>query len=219
LKPWPDIGALAAALALPVDITLRPWREDELDLLPARLLAWYPAVAVGSESIFLERDFLQRSITREGHEDRDIYAFCIERDGVPCGFMSFERQLRASTLHARLGCLAPDARRGFLGMAGFLLFEKLGELIDAELLLSWVTLASLHQQRFAERRGFRVVGLVPGFDRDAQPGGGSRRVAEALYARHRTPASEHLEPAEHTMTPAVRAMWQLVRGAQAPADG
>ena len=211
LKPWPEIGTLAAALALPAEVTLRQWREDELTALPARLLAWYPAVAVGSESIFLERDFLERSITREGHDDRDIYAFCIEQDGAPCGFMSFERQPRSSTLHARLGCLAPEARRGFLGMAGFLLFEKLGALVEAELLLSWVTLSSLHQQRFAERRGFRVVGLVPGFDRDAQPAGGSLRVAEALYARQRTAPSEQLDPAEETMTPAVQAMWRLVR--------
>jgi hypothetical protein len=212
LIAWPAIADLARALPLPAGITLRWWRDEELADLPARLLAWYPAVAVGSESIFLEPGFLRASITREGHLDRDLYAFCIAKDGVPVGFMSFERQPRASTLHARLGCLAPEARTGFLGMIGFLLFETLGERIDAELLLSWVTLASLHQQRFAERRGFRVVGLVPGFDRDAQPGGGSLRVAEALYAKHRTAPAEQLEPAEETMTEAVRAMWRLVRG-------
>ncbi len=212
MRAWPAVADLAAALPLPAGVTLRWWREDELDALPARLLAWYPAVAVGSESIFLEPRYLERNVTREGHEDRDLYAFCIEKDGVPAGFMSFERQPRASTLHARLGCLAPEARTGFLGMIGFLLFEKLGELTDAELLLSWVTLASLHQQRFAERRGFRVVGLAPGFDRDAQPGGGSLRVAEALYAKHRTGPAEQLEPAEETMTADVLAMWRLVRG-------
>jgi hypothetical protein len=212
LKPWPEASELARTLALPSDIHLRPWREDELDELPQLLVTWYPAVAVGSESIFLERDFLRQGMTREGHDDRDVYAFCIEKAGQRCGFMSFERQRRASTLHARLGCLAPEARRGSLGIVGFLLFEKLGEMVEAELLLSWVTLDSLHQQRFAERRGFRVVGLVPGFDRDAQPGGGSLRVAEALYAKLRAPDADQREPSEDTMTPAVRAMWRLVRG-------
>jgi FlaA1/EpsC-like NDP-sugar epimerase len=51
------------------------------------------------------------------------------------------------------------------------LFETLGALMGAELLLVGVTLASKGQQLLAERRGFSLCGLVPGFDRDQQPGG------------------------------------------------
>jgi hypothetical protein len=75
------------------------------------------------------------------------------------GGVALEREVAARTLH---GCL---------GALGVPLFETLGALMGAELLLVGVTLASKGQQLLAERRGFSLCGLVPGFDRDQQPGG------------------------------------------------
>lgn len=177
---WPSIEALCAKAPIPPDVTLRAWREDEIDGLPELLRSWYPAVNVGAESVFLDATFLR---TRVFVDDSDFFVFAICQRGDVVGFQSFERQVAARTLHGRLAMLAPSARAGFIGTLGFPLFEALGSLTGAELLLTWVTLTTKIQQLMAERRGFTLCGLVPSFDIDQQADGRAVRVMEALYAK------------------------------------
>lgn len=205
---WPTDAEIAATGLLPPTVIFRRFSDAELEALPDAIAAWYPTATVGSESVFCDRDFLARAATSSTQET-DLLALRIERDGEFVGFLSFERQPAARTLHARLGLLAPAARTGLLGALGFPMFEAIGRLCRAELLLSWVTLASRHQQIFAERRGFRAVGVVPGFDRDRQPDGTVRRVYEALYAKA-LGDEVALRPAPEALTPAVRALLALI---------
>lgn len=167
---------------MPPDVTLRAWRPDEIDALPALLRSWYPTVSVGAESVFLSPEFLKRSVFVD---DSDFFVFAICLHGEVVGFQAFERQSASMTLHGRLAMLSPSARTGFIGTLGFPLFEVLGELTGAELLLTWVTLATKIQQLVAERRGFVLSGLAPGFDIDLQEDGSSVRVMEALYTKSR----------------------------------
>lgn len=205
---WPTDAQLAATGLLPPTIVFRRFSNGELAALPAAIEAWYPTATVGAESVFCDQEFLARSATSITQET-DLLVLRIEQAGEFVGFLSFERQPAARTLHARLGLLAPEARTGLLGALGFPMFEAIGRLCGAELLLSWVTLASRHQQIFAERRGFRAVGVVPGFDRDRQPDGGVRRVYEALYAKSLSDEAP-LRPDPAALTPAVRALLALV---------
>jgi hypothetical protein len=209
---WPSIAALSSALSLPTGVVLRQFRASELDALPALIRAWYPAVSVGAESVFLDPAFLLREVAHEGH-DADIFAFGIHQDAELVGMMSFERESAARTLHARLGLIAPSARAGFLGALGFVIFEALGRMVGAELCMSYVTLAGRHQQLFARRRGFRLVGVVPGFDRDLQPDGTVRRVTEALYVKSLVPDADLLPPALEHLTPEVQQLLALVTSA------
>lgn len=192
---WPSCEALCAAAVLPPDVTLRAWREDEVATLPALLRGWFPTVSVGAESVFLDERFLR---TRVFVDDGDFFAFAICQRGEVVGFQAFERQPASKTLHGRLAMLAPHARAGFIGTLGFSLFETLGALTGAELLLTWVTLSTKIQQLMAERRGFVLCGLVPGFDVDLQPDGRAARVMEALYAK---PLVEGVWPDDALLTP------------------
>ena len=209
--PWPPIDDLMSDLSLANGITLRLLCEEDLPTLPGQLLEWYPAVRVGSESVFLSQEFLHRAVVRQGNLAPDIYAFFLVQDNAVVGFMSFERQPANGTLHARLGVLAPSARTGFLGALGFLAFERLGTRCGAELLLAWITLASRNQQMFAERRGFRLVGVVPGFDRDQVHESKSLRVAEALVAKLLVGTDELLEPLPENLTPRTLRLLETVR--------
>ncbi|MCU0699364.1 MAG: hypothetical protein MUC96_22905 [Myxococcaceae bacterium] len=135
----------------------------------------------------------------------------VERAGARVGLMSFERQLASQTLHGRVGALAPEERAGVLGALGFPVFEALGRWLEAELLLVWVTLASRGQQLMAERRGFSLCGLVPGFDRDQLAPGRSVRVMEALYAKVLAPDGELRWPGSDALTPHTRAVLEALR--------
>ncbi|MGV3623866.1 MAG: hypothetical protein ACO1OB_23820 [Archangium sp.] len=198
MTQWPTCEALSAAASLPNDVTLRAWREDEVATLPSLLRSWFPTVSVGAESVFLDETFLR---TRVFVDDSDFFVFAICQRAEVVGFQAFERQVASQTLHGRLGVLAPEARAGFLGALGFPLFEALGRLIDAELLLVWVTLATKGQQLAAERRGFVLSGLVPSFDVDLQANGRAVRVMEALYAK---PLVEGVWPSDEVLTPHTR---------------
>lgn len=195
---WPTFEALNAAAPLPEGVTLRAWREDEIAALPQLLRRWFPTVSVGAESVFLDERFLR---TRVFIDDSEFLTMAICRQGEVVGFQAFERQPASKTLQGRLGVLAPEARAGFLGAFGFPLFEALGRLMNAELLMVWVTLATKGQQLAAERRGFKLCGLVPGFDVDQQPDGSARRVMEALYAK---PLVEGVWPSDDVLTPHTR---------------
>ncbi len=179
---WPSLETLCAHAPIPPGVTLRAWTPEEQAALPALLRAWYPSAAVGAESVFLEPAFLG---ARVFVADGDFFVFAICQEGEVVGFQAFERQRPARTLHGRLAVLAPAARAGFLGALGFPLFEALGELTGAELLLTWVTLSTKIQQLMAERRGFTLCGLVPAVEVALGPDGRPVRVMEALYAKAR----------------------------------
>lgn len=205
MKPWPSPESLP--LTLPPGVALRWFRDDELDALPSTLERWYPAVRVGAESVFLDAAFLRRHLGESARERSDLWACAIVLEGVVVGFQAFERNLASRTLHGRLGVLAPEARAGLLGALGFPLFEALGASVGAESLQVFVTLASRGQQLFAERRGFRLAGLVPGFDRDAQPDGTVTRVMEALYVKALV---EPTWPALDALTPKTKAAFVVL---------
>ncbi|MDX2013109.1 MAG: hypothetical protein SFW67_23140 [Myxococcaceae bacterium] len=225
---WPDDAALASILSLPEGVALRAVRHDELGEVPQRLRTWFPTIEVGAESVFLDEGWLERHVAtapggtperidsacgfaRAGDDGRDVRIVWVERDGVRVGLMSFERQLASQTLHGRVGALDPEARAGVLGALGFPVFEALGRWLEAELLLVWVTLASRGQQVMAERRGFSLCGLVPGFDRDQLAPGRSVRVMEALYAKVLAPNGELRWPGSHALTPHTRAVLEALR--------
>lgn len=207
---WPTPAALGAALSLPAGVRLGWIEPNEVATLPAVLVGWYPTISVGAESIFLDTAFLTLHAAHGERDASDFWMCGIWQDEELVGFQAFERSLASRTLHGRLGVLSPEARAGFLGATGFLLFEALGLAIEAESLQVYVTLASMGQQRFAERRGFRLAGLVPGFDRDALPDGTVRRVMEALYVKSLIPEEALLWPTEDVLTPRTRAAFQAL---------
>jgi hypothetical protein len=214
--PFPTIVELSNGISLPEGSRLRFLRDAEIPRVQALLLQWYPAIEVGAESVFLDAQYMrddvmtvellarERSDLEQGERLRHVLPILLELDGAVRGFCSFERQPRARVLYARLGVLDPEFRVGLLGGLGVAIFERLGKLLGAELLLQWVTLQNRVQQVFAERRGFQLCGLVPGFDRDqlAPEHGeaGVKRVTEALYGKLLVPQENLHAPYTENLT-------------------
>jgi hypothetical protein len=193
---WPSIAQIAQELTLPEGVTIRFLETADIAGLPGLLSSWFPRIEVGAESVFLSDVFLRTKVAcRETLEDseRDILALVLELHGEVRGFVSFEREPAARVLHARLGVLDPSLRIAMLGALGILVFERVGQLVGAELLLQCVTLASRGQQAIAERRGFQLYGIMPAFDRDNLGAGRILRVTEALYGKALV-APEQIEP-------------------------
>jgi hypothetical protein len=208
---WPAIENVTAGLSLPPGATVRYLALADVEALPALILRWYPRVAVGAESVFLQHTFLcsrialAEALAASGTQVlADIAVFVLELDNTVRGIVSFEREPACSTLHARLGVLDPELRVAFVGALGVVVFERLGKLMGAELLLQWVTLASRAQQALAERRGFQLYGLVPGFDRDQVSPGVARRVTEALFGKLLTTAEDCEAPERKELTLSAR---------------
>jgi hypothetical protein len=209
---WPSLDELMRHAPIPDGVSLRLWADAELDGLPDLVRRWYPAATVGAESVFLDPAFLHAELVTVERPDRDIISWAICEHGEVVGFQSFQRDVGARSLHGRLGFLSPEARSGFLGALGFSLFEALGRLSGAELLQVWVTLAFKGQQLFAERRGFTLAGLVPGFDRDLMPDGSIKRVMEALYVKSLVDPAELHWPDDAQLTAKTRAALHALFG-------
>jgi hypothetical protein len=193
---WPSIAQISQELALPEGVTIRFLEAADIAGLPGLLSTWFPRIEVGAESVFLDAAFLRTKVASSdtlSDPDRDILALVLELRGKVRGFVSFEREPAARVLHARLGVLDPSLRVALLGALGILVFERVGQLTGAELLLQCVTLSSRGQQALAERRGFQLYGIMPAFDRDSLGAGRILRVTEALYGKALV-APEQIEP-------------------------
>jgi hypothetical protein len=70
-------------------------------------------------------------------------------------------------------------------------------------------------QRCMEQAGWRLVGMMPGFDREVVELGVVKRVYEAVYVRVLAGASELLQPDRQQMTPATRELFELLYGDRA----
>lgn len=189
--PWPSIEALRNAVPLPEPFGIRLLRTQDFETLPGLLLRWYPRFAAGVGSIFLHSEFLRDAVVNEHLQDAQIFAVVVTFEGEPCGFQSFERQPATRTLRGRLGVLAPEARKGLLGAFGFFMFEKVGELVGAHVLMTWISLASKHQQVFAQRRGFQLSGVATGINCEYIDGQ-THLVTEALFVKRRV--AQPLQP-------------------------
>jgi hypothetical protein len=145
--------------------------------------------------------------------DRALFPVVVRHcsEGV-VALITFEKSLLARSIGCRLGVLAPEHRRTQLALLGPMLLEELGRAIGAELAQYYATLRSRHQQVIAERRGFQLVGIVPGRDRAMISEGQIKRVYEALYAKVLV-SDDHMHlPERAALTARTRAVWAALFG-------
>jgi hypothetical protein len=72
------------------------------------------------------------------------------------------------------------------------------------------TLKYPHMQITFERMGWQLVGITPGFDREVIAPGDVKRVYEAIYAKVLASPEELLRPHVTDLTPAVKALFDLL---------
>jgi hypothetical protein len=199
-------------IGLPEGYVLDQMTRDDVPVITANLARWYPEIQVGLESPHLQPEFYLRQTQLEGvSEERAILPIVIRaRDAGVVALITYERNVEARTISCRMGVLAPEQRTAQLVLAGPLLLEELGRALGAELAYYFATLKTRHQQVIAERRGFQLVGILPGYDRAVTAQGVIKRVYEALYLKLLVSDDEVQLPPVETFTARTRAVWSAL---------
>ncbi|WP_394824472.1 GNAT family N-acetyltransferase [Pendulispora albinea] len=175
------------------------------------LRTWYPDVVVGAESYHLDEEYYHRSVQLlETEEERDTLALVLRHAEGIVGLVMLTKDERSRTVTSRMGALAPDHRRGAVGLLGIMLFDAAAKKLGASVVYTFVTLKSKHQQLIYERFGFQLVGIMPAWDIDMIEPNRPKRVFEAIYAKVLAPKSEWHIPQRDTMTARTRALWDFL---------
>jgi hypothetical protein len=205
---WSAALELLPQFALPEGYVLAQMTPDDVPTVTAQLARWYPDIQVGMESAHLQPDFyFTHCQLSDVEEPRAVLPLLIrQRDTGIVAIITYERNVLARSITCRLGVLAPD-QRGALALIGPLLLEEMGKALGAELAYYFATLKTRHQQVIAERRGFQLVGIVPGHDRDMVAPGQIKRVYEALYTKLLVSKDALHTPPPEALTARTRAVW------------
>ena len=67
-----------------------------------------------------------------------------------------------------------------------------------------------HVQVTFERLGYRLLGFVPGYDREEVSPGNVKRVCEAVYGKVLVPTESMLQPDMTNLTPAAKALFEKI---------
>jgi len=188
-------------------------RRDDVRELVTQLRDWYPDIVVGAESCHLTPEFYyDETALADGEQDRAIFPIVAKHEASMVAMMTFERSVRSRTMTCRLGAIAPAHRSAALGVLGPLLLESIGRAVGAEMVFYYATLKTQHQQVLAERTGYRLVGIVPAFDRSMIRPGEVKRVFEAIYAKVLIGDDAVFVPTEQALTVRTRAVWHALFG-------
>jgi hypothetical protein len=196
-------------ITLPENYVLDQMASEDIPFIVANLARWYPEIQVGMESPHLRKEFYLTQTQLKGvPEERAILPVVIrERAAGVVALITYERNLLARSISCRMGVLAPEQRTAQLVLAGPLLLEELGRALGAELAYYYATLRTRHQQVIAERRGFQLVGILPGFDRALVAEGVIKRTYEALYMKLLVPSDQVQLPPVDTFTERTHCVW------------
>lgn len=209
---WSAGLAVLQRIALPEGYALEQLSSVDVPAVTAQLARWYPDIQVGMESPHLQPEFyFAHTQLADRPEPRELLPLVIRHheQGI-VALVSYERNVLARSITCRLGVLAPEHRIAQLALVGPLLLEELGRALGAELVYYFATLKTRHQQVIAERRGFQLVGIVPGYDRDVIEEGVVKRVYEALYAKLLVSHDQVHTPALESFTARTRAVWSAL---------
>ena len=205
-SPWPEVPDLLADLEVPGARWFQPARADIPRLL--ELVRTYPDIAVGAESVHGQRGFWDYQVhLRDLDGPRWIFPVALERGSRVVALLTVELRPRQRLLEGRLALVAPDERaRGIGAMLAGPIPERIGRAVGAELLLSYATLAHRHSQALLVQHGYRLAGVIPGYDLDRLADGTVRRGWEALYVKLLVGAAAVHQPALEDLLPATRAV-------------
>jgi GNAT superfamily N-acetyltransferase len=210
LAPWPTEAQLSAAAPLPAGYRYERLSRARVPALIDFLHASYPGIEVGNASCHLREDFYATRVSLEGEADRDFFVMLFMHGQELAGMHSTERDVDSEVLYGRIGAIAP-AHRGQGLATGFLaMMEAMGRTMRAGMVYGLATLKYPQMQRGFERRGWILVGIMPGFDRELVEPGVVRRVYESVYVKLLIPESELLRPRADDLTTAGRTLFELL---------
>jgi hypothetical protein len=210
LTPWPTEAHLSDAAPLPAGYRYEKLSSARIPALIEFLRACYPGIEVGNASCHLREDFYTSRVCLDGDADRDFFVMLFMRGDELAGMHSTERDVDSEVLYGRIGAIAPAHRGHGLAIAFLAMMESMGQAMGAGMVYGLATLKYPQMQRGFEHRGWRLVGIMPGFDRELVEPGVVRRVYESVYVKLLIPESELLRPRADDLTSSGRALFELL---------
>ncbi|NBD11684.1 hypothetical protein FOF48_29340 [Corallococcus sp. Z5C101001] len=212
---WRDLREMLGEHEAPGGHSLEQLSREDIPLVTGLLRGWYPDIQVGTESRHLEPSFYEREFFLRGESpDRPLCAvLCRTREQHDIiGLLTLEKNARGLQISAPMGVVEPSRRGMGIGQFGVSLLEVVGRSIGAEVALYYSTLKVAQAQLNAERRGFKLVGIVPAFDMDAIAPGTVKRVYEAIYAKVLVSPERIHVPDWDALVPSTRALFTHLFG-------
>lgn len=216
MKNWCTLDQIESEVKIPEGYVLERLCPEDTNSFIEALDLWFPDIRVGSESRFLDPDFYRREVFQMDRPPDKRYFFPIvfrhskSHDLAGCLFL--EKNDAALTITSPMSAIATNHRHTHTGLS-FLpstLITEVGRLMGLELAYYISTLRSKSNQFIAEKTGYRLVGIIPGNDRDQVSPDVSKRVFEAVYAKLLIRPSECLIPTADSLTETTQRLWNHI---------
>jgi hypothetical protein len=207
---WPTAEALATRVPPPDGYRYELLRRPEVPALVKSLEEWFPGLAVGNASCFLCEDFYANRVFFDESADHDFFVVLFKRGDDWAGMLSVERDKDSQVLYGRVGAIAKSHRGAGLSKLFPPLMEAMGHAMGMGMVYALATLKIPNIQVGFEKAGWKLIGIIPGFDRELIGPGDVKRVFEAIYVKVLVTESEFLRPSATGMTPATHALFNLL---------
>jgi len=207
---WSGIGRTVAAIRPAKGYRFELLRPADISHVALALRKWFPEIAVGSASCYLNEEFFRSEVYFPNTPDKDVLVALIRKDRELAGLLSVERDRDTMSLYARLGVIAPAHRGLRLSHAFPRLAEAIGRTAGMGMVYCMATLKVPHVQRVLEALGWQLIGIAPGYDREMVAPGVVKRVFEAIYAKVLIADTELLRPCARNLTSKTRTFFRLL---------
>jgi len=214
-QSWTAVETLSAAAPLPEGYRYERLTRAEIPDVVRSLADWYPGIAVGTASGHLDERFYEEQVALDDRRERDFFVVLFKKERELAGMLSVERDRGSEVLYGRVGAVSPKYRGLNLGERFPALLEAMGRSMSMGMIYALATLKLPHMQAKFEHLGWRLIGIMPGFDREMVEPGVIKRVYEAVYAKVLVDADALARPSYASMTPAVAALFEVLFPEQA----
>lgn len=200
------------AKLMPLPDGYRAQRLRRADIVPliASIKHWHPDIAVGANSCYLGEGFYRDRVCLDGDGEGDIDVFTAWSDDKLVGMWSAEREADSLAVYGRLIIIAPEHRGAKIAGMVMVGMENVARAMGAALIYAMVTLQTVYAQQALEHAGYRLLGFMPGYDRQVVAPGVVKRVYQAVYAKLLVPEDEVHRPDPKNLTPKAKALFELL---------
>lgn len=207
---WPTVEEFAHSVQLPAGYRCELLHRSEVRRLVESLGDWFPGLAVGNASCFLREGFYANRVAFDAHADCDFLVVLFKRGDDWAGLLSVERDTDSEVLYGRVGAIAKPHRGAGLSKLFPPLMEAMGRAMGMGMVYGLATLKVTNMQVGFEKAGWKLIGIMPGFDRELIAPSEVKRVFEAIYVKVLATETEFLYPSTAAMTPATCALFRYL---------
>lgn len=208
---WPTLHEVNSWAPMPEGYRYKLLSRADVPRLIAAIKLWYPDITVGTASGYVRENFYDEKVTFDGENDRkDVFVLLFLHEDQLVGMVSIEREPDALAIYARLGIVDPAHRGRKLATIGVVAVDAIATNMGAEFLYGTATMKHPYAQLIMEEMGYRLLGFLPGYDRERTSNGEVVRVYEAAYAKIMVAENCLPRPDPKNQTPKTRALFELL---------